>query len=187
MPSINVDLFYFDHPKTKRLVGRLGRGAEVLPLKLWTYCAKVHARDGLLAGYTAPEIEKLVEWWGKPGDAIAAMIAVGFLAEAVDGYACHDWIDWQGHIYAYHVRAKKAAAEKYAKLRGDACSTPVSTPSSTPSSILDGSPSSSVQFNTCIPPISPASGGRRESKKDRENREFLARKKAQEDLCKTQH
>lgn len=59
MASLNLDMDYFGHPKTKRLVGLLGRGAEVLPLRLWCHVGKYHAQDGRLAGYSPQEIEAI--------------------------------------------------------------------------------------------------------------------------------
>ena len=67
MPYLNLDLNYFDHIKTKRLVGLLGRGSEVLPIRLWCACGKHRAESGKLDGYSAQEIESLVEWWGESG------------------------------------------------------------------------------------------------------------------------
>lgn len=115
MAYLNVDLDYFDHPKTARLVGLLGRGAEVLPLKLWCYCGKYHKRDGRLTGYSAHEIESVIGWWGKQGDLVNAMVKVGFLDTLEDsgGFQVHDWQETQGHLYAFEVRAKTAARAKW--------------------------------------------------------------------------
>jgi hypothetical protein len=85
MTSLNLDLDFFDHPKTRRLVGLLGRGSEVLPIKLWCWCAKYHAESGWLTGYSAQEIESILGWWGEPGKMVEAMVKVGFLIESVDG------------------------------------------------------------------------------------------------------
>lgn len=72
MTNLNLDPDYFDHPKTNRLIGLLGRGAEGLPIKLWCFCAKYRAKDGNLIGYSPQEIELAVKWWGKPGEAVDA-------------------------------------------------------------------------------------------------------------------
>src|SRR5579884_4321260 len=110
MPSLNLDLDYFDHPKTKRLVGLLGRGTEVLPIRLWCYCGKYHAKDGRLAGHAAQEIESLVGWWGKPGRFIDALVKVGFAEWQDNALVIHDWIEHAGHIEAYRQRASAAAS-----------------------------------------------------------------------------
>lgn len=155
MPSLNLDLDFFDHPKTRRLVGLLGRGAEVLPIKLWSYCGKFHAEDGRLAGYSPQEIESIVGWWGKAGDAVAALVRVEFLDELPDGsgYQVHDWLEYQGHIEAFRQRSKKAAAARWSKARDAPCSKHAT---SIAPSITKQSPCSAVQ---CNPPLAPPSGG----------------------------
>lgn len=115
MPSLNLDLDFFDHPKTRRLVGLLGRGSEVLLLRLWCYCGRYHFRDGRLAGYSPQEIESICAWWGQAGRAIEAFVRVGFLEAMPDGYLVHDWDQWQGHFAVYHDRAKKAASARWNK------------------------------------------------------------------------
>lgn len=123
MPDINLDCDYFDHPKTRRLIGLLGRGAAELPLRLWTYCGKFHPESGRLAGHSAQEIESIVQWWGKSGDMVNAMLRVGFIEEEKDGtLSVHNFKDRQGHIAALKERGKKAAVARWAKLRGDATS-----------------------------------------------------------------
>lgn len=117
MPSLNLDLDYFDHPKTRRLIGLLGRGAEVLPIRLWAYCGKFHFEDGRLTDYTEQEIETLVCWWGEPGRVVAALRKCGFLDDHGQGLQVHDWKQHQGHIKAYKDRAVNAA-----KIRWDATS-----------------------------------------------------------------
>lgn len=122
MANLNVDLNFFDHPKTKRLVGLLGRGSEVLPIKLWAYAGKVRAEDGRLVGHAAQEIESIAGWWGKPGEMLEAMLREGtrFLELEADGtYALHDWLEYQGHLAAYKIRGKKAADARWEKLAGE--------------------------------------------------------------------
>lgn len=121
MPSLNLDLDYFEHVKTQRLVGLLGRGAEVLPIRLWCACGKHRAESGTLAGYSAQEIEALCAWWGKSGQMVKAMVQVGFLDRVqakVDGklrpaYAVHNWRKRSGHLVAYRIRAQKAAEARW--------------------------------------------------------------------------
>jgi len=123
MPSINLDLNYFDHPKTKRLVGLLGRGADVLPVRVWCACGRHYSDSGKLTGLTAQEIESQVGWWGLPGKMIAAMVQVGFLeGNDVLGYSVHDWLDHSGHLAVYRARAKAAAQARWGKGKNHASS-----------------------------------------------------------------
>jgi hypothetical protein len=119
MPALNLDLNYFDHRKTVRLAGLLGRGSEVLPLVLWCYCGRHHAEDGRLTGYSPQEVETIVRWRGKGGDAVDALVRVGFLdpipPEGGGGYQVHDWLDHARHFSMYQQRAKRAADARWDK------------------------------------------------------------------------
>jgi len=124
MASLNLELEYFSHPKVIRLICLLGRGAEVLPLRLWAYCGKYHAQDGRLTGYSGQEIEARIEWWGKTGEAIKALIEcgqhigrLGFLESLPNGgYQCHDWLEHQGHIIVFKERSRMAAKKRWSKI-----------------------------------------------------------------------
>lgn len=109
MSNLNLDLDYFEHPKIRRLVGLLGRGAEVLPIRLWCYCGKYHVESGKLTGYSVQEIESVATWWGRSGEMVAAMMQVGLLDEEAGSYAIHDWMSTNGHLIAFKKRATDAA------------------------------------------------------------------------------
>jgi hypothetical protein len=117
MPDLNLDLNYFDHPKTRRLTGLLGRGSEVLPIKLWAYTGRLHAETGELAGYTPEEVEACVGWWGKSGEMVSAMLRepCQFLQALPDGngYEVVGFLEHQGHISAFKTRAKAAAESRW--------------------------------------------------------------------------
>ena len=113
MPYLNLDVNFFDHRKTKRLTGILGRGAEVLPLRLWCYTAKYHAADGKLTGYSAEEVESAMCWWGQRSKGVEAMITVGFLERCQDGYVVKGWEEHEGHIVYFHERAVQAANKRW--------------------------------------------------------------------------
>ena len=122
MPSINLDLDYFDHRQTKRLVGLLGHGAELLPLRLWTYCGKFHSDTGSLADYMEEEIETLAGWWGKPGQMLPAMVKCEWMEQRAGKWRMTNWLKWQGHLVAYKKRASLASQARWKKLKVDASS-----------------------------------------------------------------
>ena len=130
MPNLNLDIEYFDHVKTVRLVGLLGKGSEVLPLKLWCRAAKHHAGTGRLTDYSAQEIESLVGWWGNTGHMVEAMVKVGFLEQVNGSYEIHGWKEKQGHIVAYKERAKNAAEPRWGLRRENATSNALGNPTS---------------------------------------------------------
>lgn len=122
--DLNLDLTYFDWPEVKRLVGLLGRGTEALPLRLWTYCGRVHCEDGRLSGYTAPEVESACGWWGESGRMVAAMLKVGFLRplESQEGFLVMErgevtFQEAQGHMAAYKARGRALAQARWGAAR----------------------------------------------------------------------
>jgi hypothetical protein len=129
MEDINVDVDYFTHPKTLRLIGLLGRGAEVYPIKLWCWAAKYHSESGLLAGYSDEEVESVIGWTGERGLLVASLKHVGFIEKNELGVYVHDFSSRNGHIAAFKARARRAADARWSKLRGsDAPSNATSTP-----------------------------------------------------------
>lgn len=108
MPRINVETDYFDHPKTHRLKVYCGEEADIFPIRLWSFCAKYFAKDGLLAGYSETEIERICGWKGVSGNLIRALEQVGFLVKHdVNMYAINDWQDHAGFIWNYKIAGKK--------------------------------------------------------------------------------
>src|SRR3989442_9495696 len=116
MANLNLDLDYFSHIKTKRLIGLLGQGAEILPIKLWCHCGAHHAETGRLTGYSVEEIETIIEWSGDPGKAVAALVKVGFLNHREGEFSVHEWSEHEGHIIAFHKRAVAANRKRWKKI-----------------------------------------------------------------------
>lgn len=147
MENINLDVDYFTHPKTVRLIGLLGRGSEVLPIRLWCWCAKYHAESGLLAGYSTDEIESVVQWWGEKGRFVEAMLKVGLMEQNEAGICyLHDFLERNGHIAAFKMRAKKGAEERWRRVRETkadktTANDATSIASSMPQALLQASPS----------------------------------------------
>jgi hypothetical protein len=154
MPNINLDCDYFDHPKTRRLIGLLGRGAAELPIRLWTYCGKFHAESGSLTGHSAQEIESIVGWWGKSGEMVEAMVKVGFLDRSDDGvFIIHDFKSTQGHISVLKERAKIAAEARWEKMRSNATSIAQASSKQSPIPSLTSPDQTKTKNNN--PPLPP--------------------------------
>ncbi len=126
MAYLNLDPNYFEHPKTKRLIGLVGKGAETYPLKLWCYCAKFHAEDGELHSYLPEEIESILDWSGEKHKLIDAMTKVGFLTKNNGNYAVNDWEDHEGHISILKERSRLANKVRWGRYRKTR--TPTRTP-----------------------------------------------------------
>lgn len=144
--SINLDIGYFDHIKTVRLASMLGRGAEMLPVKLWCYCGMHPNDNGALTDFSADDVEAVIlKWWGKRGQAVNALVKVGFLTNDGSTYRVHGWDKKNGHIVAFHDRAVKAATARWSKIKGMECL------SNAPSN----APSIAKQCPTVLPTVRP--------------------------------
>lgn len=121
MSYLNLDLDYRTHIKTVRLIGLLGREAEVLPIRLWCYTGRHHSGTGTLSGYSPQEIESAVDWWGKTGDMVAAMLKSGHLSKNEGGdYIVVDFLEHNGHLKTFKERARKAAFERWGNASSNA-------------------------------------------------------------------
>ncbi len=96
MDDIRLDAGFFDHPKTKRLMRRLGLEGVVALIKLWIYASRYFPK-GILTGLTAADVAEGAEWPGGPEAFISALVdaggpgKAGFL-DAVDGtFVLHNW------------------------------------------------------------------------------------------------
>lgn len=117
MSNLNLDINYFGHVKTRRLAERLGRGSEVIPIKLWCYTAKHYAEDGILAGHSSQEIEQVVNWWGSKGRCCDALVDLKFLDRLKHGFRVHGWKERSGHLSTFAIRARAAANARWSKDR----------------------------------------------------------------------
>lgn len=110
---LNVSIAH--HPKTKRLVRKLGTdGAwRLVCLFLW---AAENRSDGKLTGMTADDVELAVDWAGDEGAFVATLVAVGFLDGEEGSYSIHDWADhnpWSAGASARSEKAKWLALCKH--------------------------------------------------------------------------
>lgn len=108
--EIPIDLDYFEHPKTLRLVSLLKRPeADIYPIRLWKWAAK-YARSGQLPSDPAL-IERGMGWKGRAGRLLQAMIDAGFINS--DGVTIHDWEQYVGRSIAIYEAKKRKQREKY--------------------------------------------------------------------------
>ena len=103
MPTINIDLNWPDHPKTKRLIRAAGVDAPFRLVALWCYAGKYHPNDGDLSSYTIDDIEGIVGWTGERGVFYNAMISSRYLDEDL---TLHGWTEHEGHLEAYREKAR---------------------------------------------------------------------------------
>jgi len=117
---LNLDLNFQDHPKTRRLEGILGPMSEILIVRLWLYCGKVHPIDGVMRDHSVAEVEGIIRWRGEPGAAVAAMERVGFIQPVdnlgISGWFVVDWQQHQGHLAALSRRGRENAEKRWSSI-----------------------------------------------------------------------
>lgn len=95
------------HPKTKKLIKRLGQAAawNLVCLILWT---AGNRSDGSLAGMSVEDIELAADWAGEEGAFVKAMIDVRFLDEEDGQFSMHDWHEHNPWASGAELRSAKA-------------------------------------------------------------------------------
>jgi len=95
------------HPKTKKLVKRLGQAAawNLVCLILW---AASNRSDGDLTGMSVEDIELAADWIGEDGAFVRALVDVKFLDDDDDGFVLHDWHEHNPWAAGAEMRSAKA-------------------------------------------------------------------------------
>lgn len=96
------------HPKTKKLIRRLGPGAgwSLVCLILWT---RANRPDGDLSGMSTEDVELAAEWTGENDSLVREMLDIRFLDEDAEGnLRLHDWADHQPWAAGSDLRSLKA-------------------------------------------------------------------------------
>ena len=111
------------HPKTKKLIKRLGQAAawNLVCLILW---AAANRSDGDLVGLSVEDIELASDWMGEDGAFVAALLEVRFLDAHTDpqrgGYLLHDWQEHNPWAAGADLRSSKARWNAIKKHHGGA-------------------------------------------------------------------
>ena len=87
---------FWQHPKTKKMVKRLGLEAARSLQILWLFTAQ-NKSDGLLSGMDWEDIELAADWQGEEHAFFDYCLGV-WIDETNQGYAIHDWEEhnpWQ--------------------------------------------------------------------------------------------
>lgn len=113
MPSLNIDLNFFEHPKLKRLRGLLNPNAEAYLIRLWAHVGKFHPEDGILKNFSKLEIEGIAGWDGEKNKMLEAFLKTGFIEKVGKWYEIHDWREHEGHLLVFKERAKLAAEGRW--------------------------------------------------------------------------
>ncbi len=100
------------HPKTKKLARLLGVSlpAAVGHLHYLWWWALDFAPTGSLGKFDAEDIADAMQWDGDPMQLVEALLAAGYVDDAEDGLALHDWSEYAGKLL--ERRAKDRARKR---------------------------------------------------------------------------
>lgn len=92
--DIRLSVNFPSHPKTLKLIRKLGDpAAPWLLVRLWIYAAQQRP-DGVLRDMDAEDIEAIVDWTGEDCRFVEVLLEVGYLNVLDDGcFVCHDWLE----------------------------------------------------------------------------------------------
>ena len=93
------------HPKTQKLIRRLGLGAVTSLTFLWSHVAE-NRPSGDLAGMTAEDIALAGQWPEDPDKFLATLIEVGLIDQ--NPLRVHDWATHNGYASAAVMRSEAA-------------------------------------------------------------------------------
>lgn len=155
------------HPKTKKLIRRLGPSGAWALVCLFLWVAS-NRSDGDLSGMTDEDIELAVNWGGAEGALVSELANLRFLDGEAGARRIHDWAEHNPWAVGAGMRSSKArwnAAKRhygepgadrlvpeYAAVRVASSSAGSSAPSPSPSP-------SPIPIPSPIPTFSPPKGG----------------------------
>jgi hypothetical protein len=112
--DIRLMIGFLEHPKTVRLRTKIGPSGVLALIRLWCWAA-LNKPKGILA-FCAEDVELIAGWDGKPGEFVAACIAVRFLDRGAENeFILHDWADHQPWVFGSTERSEHARQAAYAR------------------------------------------------------------------------
>jgi hypothetical protein len=143
--DLRLDAGFLDHPKTKRLIRRLGDVGVVALVRLWSYTSRFFPK-GVLTGFLPGDIEEAAGWSGTPGEFVSALREAGgpgkagFLDVVGDAYSLHNWKRRQRFAYFRPERSAQAQRANDARWEGRRKEKQGVNPNRIPDGIQEGSP-----------------------------------------------
>ena len=115
--DIRIDTSLCDHPKTKRLIRKLGYEAFFSIIKLWSLAASLYQK-GILKDCDELDIADISGWSGDPAEFCKALIdeKINFLDYDNGVYSIHDWEENQPWVYNSDIRsiaARKSVSKRW--------------------------------------------------------------------------
>ena len=112
--DIRLSVGFWQHPKTKKTVRRLGlEGIRSLQI-LWAWAA-VSRPDGNLSGMDWEDVELAADWQGEERKFFDTCLGM-WVDESPDGYVLHDWQEHNPWVAEAEIRAGQSRMAKLAQV-----------------------------------------------------------------------
>lgn len=150
--DIRINVGFFQHHKTKKLIYKLGHEGVTSLLTLWAYAAQ-NKPKGNLSGMDSLDIALAAGWSGDAERFTSILKDIGFLEIQGETYTIHDWE--LHNPYAFHAEERSEHARKAARARWEqedsmqgACGEHArsNAPSPTPTPVPKPTPEPSISF-----------------------------------------
>lgn len=105
------------HPKTKKLIRRLGAGGAWHLIRLFLWAAE-NRSDGDLSGLTDEDLELAVDYDGEEGLFVQTLASVGFLDGEERARIIHDWAEHNPWAAGAEARSEKSRWAALCKRHG---------------------------------------------------------------------
>lgn len=143
------------HPKTLKLMRKLGDRAFYNLIRLWAFVS-ANKPNGVLSGYDEDDIEIASDWTGEPGLFVKNLLdpKIRFLEKTDDGFLIHDWQDH--NEYAFHADERSDKAKKAARARWNKDSEKPKNTTSNAKLCTEHAASNATSINKQCPSPSPS-------------------------------
>ena len=116
--DIRLSVGFWQHPKTKKTVRRLGlEGIRSLQI-LWAWAA-VSRPDGNLSGMDWEDVELAADWQGEERKFFDTCLGM-WVDESPDGYVLHDWQEHNPWVAEAEIRGGQSRMAKLAQVNREA-------------------------------------------------------------------
>lgn len=117
--DIRLSVGFWDHPKTRKLIKRLGLESVRSLQILWMWCAQ-NRPNGMLAGMDAEDIELAAQWGGEEGKFFKVLLELRWIDETPDGHVLHEWEQHNPWASGTESRSGKARLSRLSQIAPDA-------------------------------------------------------------------
>ena len=118
--DIRLNVGFATHPKTVKLIRRLGYEGAFSLVALWTWAAQ-NRNSGVLSDMDDEDVSIAAVWNGEPETFVETLLALRFLERRDEVLHLHDWPEHQAYVVQEPIRrarGQKAALARWGALPG---------------------------------------------------------------------